>query len=151
LEWPKIELDPGQDQEYCFGCGKSNPIGLKLHFNWDEVNSTTTAQFSPDRNLQGWAGFVHGGISACVLDEAIGWASMFAGTNNVTAKLQVRFRRMIPIDQTYLVSCRIVKRTSRLIETEAFIKDTAGVIFAEATSTQYIFGTREGKSNDQFA
>lgn len=146
MEWPKIELDPYKDQDWCFGCGQANPIGLKLKFSWDEKLHSASAEFTPDQKLQGWAGFLHGGIAACVLDEAIGWAAMFAGTNNVTAKMQVRYRRMIPINQTYTVSCRVAKQTSRLIETEARIADQSGVVFAEATSTQFIVSQRGGKT-----
>jgi beta-phosphoglucomutase family hydrolase len=145
MEWPKLEFDPLKDQDWCFGCGQSNPIGLKLKFSWDEKSRTSSAEFTPDKTLQGWAGFLHGGIAACVLDEAIGWASMFAGTNNVTAKMQVRYRRMIPVNQTYLVACRVAKQTSRLIETEAKITDQNGSVFAEAVSTQFIVSQREGK------
>jgi acyl-coenzyme A thioesterase PaaI-like protein len=144
MELPKLQLDPFKDQNLCFGCGKGNPIGLKLKFGWDENTQTSSAEFTPDEKLQGWAGFLHGGMAACVLDEAIGWASMFAGTNNVTAKLQVRYRRMVPINQTYIVSCRIIKQTSRLIETEATLTDQAGIVYAEATSTQFIVSQRQG-------
>ena len=142
--WPKLDIDPEKDQNMCFGCGKENPIGLKLKFTWDEKSHTASTQFTPGGNLQGWPGYVHGGISACVLDEAIGWASMFAGTNNVTAKMQVRYRQMLPINGTYNLSCTIIKQTSRLIETTASISGQDGTVFAEATSTQFIVSRRKG-------
>ena len=113
-------------------------------FDWD--GKTARAYFTPGENLQGWAGYLHGGIAACVLDEAMGWAAILAGTHNVTAKMQVRYRRMAPIGQTYRVECTITKKTSRLIETTAILTDTEGRIFAEGTSTQFIMGSREGKS-----
>ncbi len=140
---PKLKTNPETDQDMCFGCGVENPIGLKLKFTWDENTRTASTQFTPGPNLQGWPGFIHGGISACVLDEAIGWASMFAGTNNVTARMQVRFRQMVPIGQTYIVSCTVTKQTNRLIETEATLKDKEGKVLAEGTSTQFIVGTKE--------
>jgi len=68
---------------------------------------------------------------------------MFAGTNNVTAKMQVRYRRMTPINQPYFVSCRISKQSSRLIETEAWISDPGGTVYVEAASTQYVVSKRE--------
>lgn len=128
----------------CFGCGKENPIGLKLKFTWDEKSRTASTRFKPGPNLQGWPGFIHGGISACVLDEAIGWASMFAGTNNVTARMQVRYRQMLPVNGTYNLSCTIVKQSSRLIETQAYITGPDGTVYAEATSTQYVVSPRKG-------
>jgi acyl-coenzyme A thioesterase PaaI-like protein len=141
--WPKVNLNPQKGYEKCFGCGKDNPIGLKLKFIWDEQTRTASAEFTPGENLQGWSGYVHGGITACVLDEAMGWVAMFAGTNNLTAKMQVRYRQMVPLGKTYIISCSITKQTSRLIETTARLSDKEGAIFAEGTSTQFIVGPRE--------
>ena len=140
---PKLEVDPEKDQNMCFGCGKENPIGLKLKFTWDEKSRTASSQFTPGPNLQGWPGFIHGGISACVLDEAIGWASMFAGTNNVTARMQVRYRQMLPMNGTYNLTCTIIKQSSRLIETQAYITGMDGTVYAEATSTQFVVSQRK--------
>jgi len=140
---PELNLDPLNDNGMCFGCGKTNPIGLKLKFTWD--GKTARTEFTPGKNLQGWAGYLHGGITACVLDESMGWAAMFAGTNNVTAKMQVRYRRMVPLEQTYLLSCTVTKKTSRLIETEASLTDKEGTVYAEGTSTQFIMNKREEK------
>jgi acyl-coenzyme A thioesterase PaaI-like protein len=140
--WPKIDLDPQKNYTKCFGCGKDNPIGLKLKFAWDEKTCTASAGFTPGENLQGWSGYVHGGIIACVLDEAMGWVAMFAGTNNVTAKMQVRFRQMVTIGQTYIVSCTVSKQTSRLIETTATLTSKDGTVYAEGTSTQFVISQR---------
>jgi acyl-coenzyme A thioesterase PaaI-like protein len=136
--WPKVSMETGKEYKMCFGCGESNPIGLKLKFKWD--GRTACTEFTPGENHQGWAGYVHGGITSCVLDEAMGRAAMLAGFNNVTAKMQTRFRKMIPIRQTYQVSCTVTRRTSRLIETEAKITDRDGQVLAEATSTQFLVG-----------
>jgi acyl-coenzyme A thioesterase PaaI-like protein len=144
--WPGVNISTQGDQTMCFGCGKNNPIGLKLNFTWDARTRTASAEFNPDVKLQGWAGFVHGGIIACILDEAFGWAAMWAGTNNVTARMQVRFRRMVPIGQKYIISCRIIKQNSRLIETEAKLNDLNGNLFSEGTSTQFVISQREEKA-----
>jgi acyl-coenzyme A thioesterase PaaI-like protein len=141
--WPKINLDTQKNYDKCFGCGQANPIGLKLKFSWDEKTRTASAEFTPGENLQGWAGYLHGGITACVLDEAMGWVAMFAGTNNVTAKMQVRFKQMVPVGATYQVTCTVSKQTSRLIETTAVLSGKDGTVFAEGTSLQYVVSARE--------
>jgi uncharacterized protein (TIGR00369 family) len=143
------EFTPNKDTSHCFGCGTENAIGLKLKFTWDEKSHTASADFTPDERLQGWSGFVHGGISACVMDEAMGWVGMFAGANNVTARLQVRYRKMIAIGHTYKVSCTIIKQTNRLIETRAAITDNEGTVLTEATSTQYILGSQFSLGTDK--
>ena len=143
--WPSVKLNPQEGYDMCLGCGKANPIGLKLKFDWDEQTKTASASFIPGENLQGWPNYLHGGMTALVLDEAMGWAAMFAGVHNITAKMQVRFRRLVPIGQNYRVSCRIARHTSRLIETEAILADLSGNVFAEGTSTQFIIKSEEEK------
>jgi acyl-coenzyme A thioesterase PaaI-like protein len=143
--FPRLELNKVKDYDMCFGCGKANPIGLKLKFDWD--GSTARAQFTPGENHQGWSGFLHGGVTACVLDEAIGWASMLAGAHTVTAKMQTRYRKMIPIGVPLQISCTIIKKTSRLVETEAKLCSADGTVLAEASSTQYVVGASEEKGN----
>lgn len=141
--WPKVNLNPQKEYDKCFGCGQSNPIGLKLKFAWDENTKTASAEFTPGEHLQGWSGYVHGGITACVMDEAMGWVAMFSGTNNVTAKMRVRFRQMIPVGETYMVSCTVAKQTNRLIETAAKITGKDGTVFAEGSSTQFVVSNRK--------
>ncbi|MBN1188565.1 MAG: PaaI family thioesterase [Dehalococcoidales bacterium] len=143
--WPKIDLDSLKDYDMCFGCGKANPIGLKLQFSWDERTQTAGADFTPGENLQGWAGYLHGGITACVLDEAMGWVALFTGNSNVTAKMQVRYKQMVPVGNTYRVSCTISKQTPRLIETAATLTGMDGTIYAEATSVQFVVGPQRGE------
>lgn len=144
MDIPKIEFNNIENYDKCFGCGKANPIGLKLKFAWDEKTKTASADFVPGEQLQGWPGYLHGGITSCVLDEAMGWTAMFAGVHNVTAKMQIRFRKMAPIGQKYLVSCRITRHNTRLIETEAVLTDLSGSVLAEGTSTQFVVGSAEG-------
>ena len=141
--WPKVELSPQEGYNMCFGCGKDNPIGLKLKFTWDEKTKTASTEFIPVDNLQGWNGYLHGGITAFLLDEAMGWVAMFAGYNNVTARMQVRYRQMVPIGKSYTVTCSITRKAKRLIETAAVLADKDGNIYAEATSTQFVVGLRE--------
>jgi acyl-coenzyme A thioesterase PaaI-like protein len=148
-KWPKIDLNPMPEYTMCFGCGKSNPIGLKLKFNWDEKTRTAAAEFNPTENLQGWPGHLHGGITSCVLDEAMGWAAMLAGFNNVTAKMEIRFRQMVPLNGSYIVSCTVTKQTRSLIETAAKLTDKNGTVYAEGTSIQFIASPRNGEHPQQ--
>jgi acyl-coenzyme A thioesterase PaaI-like protein len=139
--WPKLDLNTNRDYSMCFGCGQANPFGLKLKFEWD--GTTARAEFVPGPNYQGWSGYLHGGVTACVLDEAMGWVATFSGLYNVTAKMQIRFRQMVPIGDTYIVSCSVKRQTRRLVETEAFLTGLDGQVFAEGTSTQFVVKSRE--------
>ena len=63
-----------ENDHYCFGCGTLNPIGLKLTFKWD--GDKYSALWTPQREHQGRAGRVHGGLLALVLDEALSRAAL---------------------------------------------------------------------------
>ena len=58
------------DQHNCFGCGAQNRIGMRLRFFLDEEGAAVSSlRFA--RRFQGPHGFVHGGVIAAVLDEAM--------------------------------------------------------------------------------
>ncbi len=65
----------GKELPQCFGCGRKNPIGLKLKFQWD--GKTATAEFAAGENHQGWPGIVHGGIIFSILDEAMAYVPYY--------------------------------------------------------------------------
>lgn len=141
--WPQISVNPEKEYGMCFACGKANPIGLKLQFDWD--GKTTRATFTPSTFHQGWAGIVHGGIISCLLDEAISYATIFEGINTVTAKMQVRIKRPIQIGEPLSITGHITKRTRKLVETKAVIFLEDGSPVADATTTQFVLDTRQRK------
>ena len=141
--WPKLDLNIEMGDGKCFCCGQNNPVGLKLKFDWD--GTTASAAFNPNENLQGWSGYLHGGITACVLDEAMTWAALLAGTNSITAKIEVRYRKLVSVEGKYTVSCTITRKTPRLIETAAKLTDKNGEILAEGTSTHFVVNHNKEK------
>ena len=53
----------------CFACGADNPIGLKLQFECEGDDYVT--RFLTAEEHSGWAGLVHGGLLATLLDEVM--------------------------------------------------------------------------------
>ena len=117
----------------CFGCGRTNPIGLKLSFKWD--GKTAKAEFTPTELYQGWQGVVHGGIIAVMLDEAAAWAMVFEGMNPVTAKMETRFRHPALIDKPLIITGSITKKTGKRVEAKAAVISRDGTPIAECIST----------------
>jgi acyl-coenzyme A thioesterase PaaI-like protein len=138
--WPKVDLDTFKEYKMCFGCGKSNPIGLKLSFAWD--GKVASAEFIPNENHQGWSKYVHGGILFCLLDEAMGWAAVYSGTNNVTARFSARLKRMVQVGEPLIITCWVSRSTKKLLETEAKIELKDGTVIAEGKSTQFVVSLR---------
>jgi uncharacterized protein (TIGR00369 family) len=134
--WPQ-PINTTKESDYCFACGPKNPIGLKLKFDWD--GKEVKAKFTPGEYHQGWAGLVHGGIISCLLDEAMSYAALYAGVNSLTARMQTRFKRPLPIDEPLTVTGSVTRKTRRLVETKAELKLADDTLVAESTATMFIF------------
>ena len=103
-----------ENDDYCFGCGPQNPIGLKLAFEWD--GDTYAALWTPQREHQGWASRVHGGLLALVLDEALSRAALERhGLHWVTAELTTRLKEPAVIGETLRVTAWVETVRPRLI------------------------------------
>ena len=140
--WPQISINTDREYSMCFGCGKNNPIGLKLKFQWD--GKTASVEFTPTEFYQGWSGVVHGGILICLLDEAMGWAALFEGLHCVTAEVQARLRRPVSIGKTLIITSSITKRNRKLVEAKASVSLKDGTLIAEGTATHFVTSTETG-------
>ena len=141
-DWPQLPTDTFKESEMCFACGPQNPIGLKLKFNWD--GKEVKAEFTPGELYQGWSGLVHGGIISCLLDEAMSYAALYSGVNSLTARMQVRFKRPLPIDEPLTVTGSVTRKTRRLVETRGEVRLADNTLVAESTATMYIFMIGKG-------
>ncbi|MDP6043374.1 MAG: PaaI family thioesterase [Dehalococcoidales bacterium] len=116
-----------------FGCGQNNPLGLKLNFRRD--GGTVRAEFTPARFYQGWLKILHGGVIASLLDEAMGWAVRFYELNDITARMEVYFRRPISVDGFLVVTGTAVRSNGKFVETEAKVSLPGGTLMAEGIAT----------------
>jgi len=86
----------------CFLCGLENPVGLHLHLYEVEPGVIETTYTAPD-HFQGYPGVLHGGIVASILDEVCGRVHMGSDPAQprfmFTAKLEVKYRKNVPINQ----------------------------------------------------
>ncbi len=115
----------------CYGCGVRNPEGLHVAFEVDGPN--VTGIFNPRQVHQGFPGVAHGGIGAAVMDEAMGWAMYAAGAWAMTARLEVRYRRPLPLDQQITVTSTVTRDRGKRMEATAELRDESGALLAQAT------------------
>ncbi|MBI1801517.1 MAG: PaaI family thioesterase [Chloroflexi bacterium] len=122
------------NSQMCFLCGMENPIGLKLSF-YEQADGSLLARFTPKPEHQGYPGILHGGIVTALLDETIGRASMTGGREQwmMTAKLEMRFLKRVPIGQPLVVSGRVERLTRRGMSGRGEIRLADGSVAAEAT------------------
>jgi len=119
----------------CFVCGLENPIGLRLVFEEDEER--VWAKFTPREEHQGFPGILHGGLTGTLLDEVMGRCLMVGGEERwmLSAKLEVRYRKPIPIGEPLTVMGEVVQDRGRLIETRGEIRLSDGCLVAQARGT----------------
>jgi acyl-coenzyme A thioesterase PaaI-like protein len=115
---------------YCFGCSKRNPIGL--HLSFEMTDDEVRAPFTPQAEHQGWPGFMHGGLVATMLDEAMGWVTMSHGIWAVTGKINIRYREPVPLFQPVTVVGIIERNRGRWILVRAEIRSSEGTVLSEA-------------------
>ena len=142
---PKVTLNADLTEGFCFGCGKNNPIGMKLKFT--KEGDTVRAEYTAPKEFQGWPGLLHGGILACLLDEAMSHAAYTTGSTCLTASINIRQRHPIKVETPLVVTARITRQGSRLIETEGKVSLKDGTVVAESTAKQFVAQSETGKAD----
>ena len=120
----------------CFICGLENPVGLKLKIYEVEPGVIETTYTASD-HFQGYPGVLHGGIVATILDEISGRAHMGDPSQPrfmFTAKLEVKYRRNVPIGQPLRIVGKAGKIKGRMAESWGGIYDKNGLLLAECNS-----------------
>ena len=97
----------------CFACGVDNPIGLKIHFEFD--GEVCRAEFTPDENHVGWEDTVHGGIIYSALDDVTANVIYKQGRKAHTARCEIRYRQPLRVGETIRLKGWIEKEKGRLV------------------------------------
>lgn len=121
----------------CLICGLENPVGLHLHIYETEPGVVESTYAAPD-HFQGYPGVLHGGIVAALIDELGGRAHMGSDPENprfmFTAKLEVKYRKNVPIGKPLKVIGRAGRSKTKSAEAWAGIYDAdTNDLLAEGT------------------
>ncbi|NYF80255.1 PaaI family thioesterase [Granulicella arctica] len=117
----------------CFGCGPTNPQGLHLKFVIDAADLTATAPVNLTRLHEGPPGYIHGGIIATLLDEAMSKLNRPLEVLAVTRNMQVDYLRPSPLNQPLTLIGRHLRREGRKLYHQAELTTAEGTILAQAT------------------
>lgn len=117
---------------HCFVCGIDNRYGLHLQF-YEPGPGEVAAEIVVPEHFQGYPGIVHGGVVAAMLDEVAGRTFMGEGTPRfmVTAKLEVRYRRPVPVGQRLFLKGHAGEDKGRVAFASGEIFDENGSLLAE--------------------
>jgi acyl-coenzyme A thioesterase PaaI-like protein len=126
------------NSRHCFICGMENPVGLHLHIYETAPGEVESTYIAPD-HFQGYPGVLHGGIVAALIDEISGRAQMGSDPMDprfmFTAKLEVKYRKNVPIGQLLKIIGKAGKSRAKSAEAWAGIYDAdTGELLAEGNT-----------------
>jgi uncharacterized protein (TIGR00369 family) len=119
-------------QNHCFGCGAANPVGLHLEFSTTPDHSVVCNAVISD-NYEGPPGYLHGGLIATLLDEAMSKANRACGVTAMTRQMQVEYLRPVPSGAVIRIEGRVIRSEGRKHWNEEQIRNAVGKVLAEAT------------------
>jgi acyl-coenzyme A thioesterase PaaI-like protein len=136
---PRFTLRPHN----CFACGSLNVDGLRLVLHVEHARAWT--EVTLDRRFEGWEGIAHGGILCTILDEVMAWSLVATDNWGLTARMNVAFRKPVPIGRPLRAEGSIVRARRRIHETTSRLIDVeTGVTLATADGT-YVAADDERK------
>jgi acyl-coenzyme A thioesterase PaaI-like protein len=122
----------------CYGCGPSNPQGLRIRsfVTGDEV----VAEWQPEPHHEAYPGALNGGIIGTLLDCHSNWAATWHLMQKqeedhppatVTAEYCVRFRKPTPTDEPVRLVARVVesKDDRAVVESQIIAKGEVTATF----------------------
>jgi len=118
------------EDNVCFVCGAKAP-GLQVTFHADDRGVWAETAVQPP--YQGFSGYVHGGILAGLLDDAM-WHAVHQAHHvwPLTAELTVRYHRPVGIGQTVRIHGWLTAVKRRILEAEAVVSTLDGERLASA-------------------
>ena len=120
---------------HCFGCGSQNPQGLHLHFvlrdsDPDAISATATIQLGAA--FEGPPGYVHGGVIATMLDEAMSKLNRPLNLVAMTRNMEVDYLRPVRLGDTLTIVGHHVRRDGKKIFHSAEIIGSDGKVLARS-------------------
>jgi acyl-coenzyme A thioesterase PaaI-like protein len=127
-------MEKQPSSKMCFVCGRDNPNGLHMHF-FAASDGSVHAEYVPRETDQGYPGVVHGGLLTCMLDELIGRTAIASDLWCMTAKIQVRFRKPVPVGAPLKLKGEITKSDGRVLQGRGEIRLADDTLAVEAVGT----------------
>ncbi len=122
------------DDGRCFACGPHNPDGLHMTFEPDgDAGARSRVTLGP--RMQGYRDVAQGGIVMMLLDEIMAHACRFAGERAMTASMQTRFRRPVPLGHELLLRAEVTGRRRNVLFLAAALELHDGTLLATAEGT----------------
>lgn len=112
-----VGLEIPSHYDRCYGCGSKHPAGLHMRVIAGDLS--VHAVFDVTDVHQGAPGLAHGGLLSTAFDEALGALNWLLLVPAVTARLEVDFRRPVPVGSVLHIDARLTGILGRKVYTQA--------------------------------
>ena len=121
----------------CFGCSPANNHGLHLQF-WLDGNEIIT-KWHPEKRYEGWAGILHGGIQATLMDEVAAWVVFVCvKTAGLTIEMNTRFLKPVYINKGPItIKATLLSFEKRVAKIACSLEDGKGHLCATSEVSYY--------------
>lgn len=103
-----------------------------MHLRFERSGDGVRAETTLGDQFQGWRGIAHGGIALALLDEAMAHAAGYAGYRGVTASMNARFRKPVPLGEQIAIEGRVLWIRRNVLEIHAQVTGGSGSVLVEA-------------------
>lgn len=124
---PEVDEFPGGIRMYSPATGPGSPIAPPMRVT--PADGGVTGQFVLGIAHEGPPGYGHGGISAMLLDELMGWACATTGTPGMTISLRMRYQGPVPLETPLLAIAHVTGTDGRKV----FVKGSIATEMAAST------------------
>jgi len=133
----------------CFCCSRTNPIGLKLDFWYNEEEKSVETNWNPEKYLQGYPNVLHGGIQSTLMDEVASWAIyVLLETAGVTSKMEIKFRKPVYVNKGSIkIKAYVINTEKRFANIKTELFDADGKLCAEGNVQYYIYPNEIAKKD----
>jgi uncharacterized protein (TIGR00369 family) len=117
-------------QNRCFGCGAANPTGLRLEF-FIAPDHTLVCPARISNAFEGHPGYLHGGVIATLLDEAMSKAVRAQGLTAMTRHMEIDYRLPVPSEVAIRLEGKVLRSEGRKHWAVSSIFDEKGHTLAQ--------------------
>lgn len=133
--WQEINFPTSYDRSKSFVHGGEADDRLKIKYFYNKKNKSIYARIYFGLATQGPPGHAHGGSIATVLDETMGVVAWISGYSVVSIELNVKYKKMLPVNTQVTIEAYIELINNRKIITKAKMYDNKGAIFSTSDGT----------------
>ncbi len=146
--WVEAKPFPDGERQYSFVSGDRESRSIRVRYFQRTVAGDETAGrfagrawFGPE--AEGPPGHAHGGSQAALLDEGMGAAAWLSGKTVVAAKIEINFRRPLPLGVVLTMHAGISKIEGRKVFGFGRLEADDGTIFSDSTGLFVVVDAEE--------